>query len=786
MAGSSMHTGDITLHGVHDTEDGKPGSAPGVLLKLSDGLLQDIKRASHAKEGLQFVTGSAPKLRIGGRTIDMNLSAEAFRTELYASTAAGSLTDLTLSGVVSHRAELRQLERRSGEDTAGSEAALAALQSSLASYEQDKQAKQSNIVNSVLPTAKSRFVTGKQKRSLLGPQQHATSSPGSSLTPQHGSTLPSASNSDAAVRLQALKIPIIHLLALKPASGESITSKTHIPKGDLENILQKIAKQEDGKWKLGDRAYRELDAWKFGYTSKGDRQLAIDNAIRAYDRLRVGKEEKIWQLLLPKEDRGKGIILSRLQTGGGQVDRGLTPNYAPSPLPHVEGVNESKPVSAATTPRVGASTPKPATAKSDVLKRLLAKDPKKARAMEEAKEKKRKERDAAREVAASDREGAKPAKRQTAKPSNPKVKSAPTVHSSDDESGEEGEVKDEITRVDSKTSPEKSKPAVKSKASLVPSQSPDGGDALVKSKTPSDKATTKHKAAADPAKSIASLANKVSTPTGAGKSTPRNNTNLAAPTSQHKSQRSPQKPDSKPNVPSPLGAARPRVASDVSDRNAVGIQRARQGAGTPQSLGVTNGLRKRQDTVTSIESTALSSSDKKRTENVSSQKPHKVAANGTSTPKIPPANGAAHKAETGVKRKAEDMPAQEDERAPVAKHRKTDSTSSQSQNSHASSMAATQSTARTSPDAALDSGSSDSAGSVLDTITYAQGLNMAEKFRDVYYPAYAQMYDGQVAKEAKGETVTKDERERLWAMHRRLEQMKREIQIASEREHRED
>lgn len=111
--------------------------------------------------------------------------------------------------------------------------------------------------------------------------------------------------------------------------------------------------------------------------------------------------------------------------------------------------------------------------------------------------------------------------------------------------------------------------------------------------------------------------------------------------------------------------------------------------------------------------------------------------------------------------------------------------SSQSQNSHGSTTATAQSTARTSPDLGEGSGS-DSATSVIDSITYTQGVNLAEKFRDVYYPAYTKMYDAQAAKEAKGETISKDERDRLWAMHRRLEQMKREIQIAAQREQREE
>ena len=63
---------------------------------------------------------------------------------------------------------------------------------------------------------------------------------------------------------------------------------------------------------------------------------------------------------------------------------------------------------------------------------------------------------------------------------------------------------------------------------------------------------------------------------------------------------------------------------------------------------------------------------------------------------------------------------------------------------------------------------------------------MAEKFRDQYYPAYAKMYDDQAARMARGEVISTDERERLWLMHRRLDQMKREINTAAQREHQDD
>ena len=545
-----------------------------------------------------------------------------------------------------------------------------------------------------------------------------------------------------------------------PKTSEEIMRRTHIPKDDLDVVLQKNGKNVDGKWQLTDRACKDLDVWKFEYPSQKDRQAAIDNAIKAYDRLRLGREERLWQMLLPKKDRGGGIVLSKLDLGAGPVNRALTPHYQPSPTPNADGAADSKAVSAANTPRLVASTPRPASSKGDVMKRLLSKDPKKARAAEEAKEKKRKDR----EAPASDREDKKPAKKQATKKTN--VKSAEFVHSSDEESGEEGEVR-QSKASPSKPNQETGEAATKSKPKAAASTSSDSSDTPLKS-------TAKAKSDVKPSNSTASLAVKPSKPSLPGKSVPKAaaSNGLTAPGSQHKSQRSPQKADSRPNVPSPLGAARPRIASDISDRDAVGVQKAKQGADTPKGLEISIASRQRQDTVTSTESNA---SEKRGKEHISSEK-------RMATPKAASADGPNQKVNGHAKRKAEDSPSQSKDSAPAPKHCKTDSNSSQSQKSQPSSATATNGTARTSPDGLLDSSSSDSATSVIDSITYNQGVALAEKFRDTYYPAYLKLYDTQAATEARGEKVSKEERERLWAMHKRLEQMKREIVIASRRE----
>lgn len=194
------------------------------------------------------------------------------------------------------------------------------------------------------------------------------------------------------------------------------------------------------------------------------------------------------------------------------------------------------------------------------------------------------------------------------------------------------------------------------------------------------------------------------------------------------------------------------------------MQKVRQGLDTPKGLGITNGVKKQHDSAEAAKSLKKVGD---------SEKQSKVTSNGAGTPKTI-VNGASHKSETGVKRKAE-----ESAMAP-AKHRKTDSTDSQSR--PASKTKAVNGMAP-SPNETLDVGSSsDTADSVLETITYNQGVKLAEKFK-AYYAAYDKEYEVQQAAEAKGEKVSVEDRRKLLDMHQRLAQMKKEIRAASEREH---
>ena len=142
---------------------------------------------------------------------------------------------------------------------------------------------------------------------------------------------------EKSAKLKALRSPLIHLLAVRPVSERFLAQKTHCSVEECLNVLQKVGKQarlDSSKWDLTDRTYKELDVWDFNYPNQEDRQAAIDHAVSAFDRLRLSREEKVWQMLLPREERGKGKILSKLQLHAGPIQKSNTPRI------HVQAIDD--------------------------------------------------------------------------------------------------------------------------------------------------------------------------------------------------------------------------------------------------------------------------------------------------------------------------------------------------------------------------------------------------------------------------------------------------------------
>ena len=481
------------------------------------------------------------KLCIGSHSLELVVSPDTFRNELYASTTANSTTDFTLTALISHRAHIQT--RR--QDASAPDEALAQLQQSRDLYHREKQAKQTNFTNSsLLAVPTSRLEAAKKERAVRKPEiaQNNGRSPlppaSSSLAANGTATSPQASPmapvTEEQIRLRSMKKVVLHLLAIKPLTLDNIQRRTQIPRLALQAVLEKTAKPSGSMWQLSDRAHQDLDVWAFAYTSTEQRQSAIDNAIKAFDRLRLSKDDGRWQTLLPEKERGTGIVLSKLRLTPGSTNSGLTPrSLQASPLP---AANIG-----------GGHTPRPANSKSNVVKRLLSKDPKRARAIEEAREKKRK----VREVPADEntpRPNKRPAtaKNRVAK-SN--FKSAEMVMSSDDEDDN-----GKLTSASTQKGVKKSGPSGSSSNNS-------SGDAS----QPSSQAV-KPAAAKKPDPTPASPQSTSRKPAPSPLTTPYNGVNsdrLRSPTKNtytHAGTMS-----TRPHVPSPLGAARPRLASDFNE-----------------------------------------------------------------------------------------------------------------------------------------------------------------------------------------------------------------------------
>lgn len=129
-------------------------------------------------------------------------------------------------------------------------------------------------------------------------------------------------------KLQALRTPLIHLLAVRQVSVKFLAQKTCCSQEECKEVLQKVGREsllDPEKWDLSDKSFKELDVWKFAYPSDVDRKFAIDRTVSAFDRMRVSREENLWQMLLPKHERGKGKILSKLNLHAGPIQKTGTP-----------------------------------------------------------------------------------------------------------------------------------------------------------------------------------------------------------------------------------------------------------------------------------------------------------------------------------------------------------------------------------------------------------------------------------------------------------------------------
>jgi hypothetical protein len=125
-----------------------------------------------------------------------------------------------------------------------------------------------------------------------------------------------------------LTVGVIHELAVREQGFENLLLSLNLKpsrEGILQVILNGVGKYDTQvqKWTLKKGSWKALDIFAYNYRRDEDRQQAIENAIKQYDRMKIPPQDSLWQKLLPMEERGKGMCLSKLKAANTDVDPGF-------------------------------------------------------------------------------------------------------------------------------------------------------------------------------------------------------------------------------------------------------------------------------------------------------------------------------------------------------------------------------------------------------------------------------------------------------------------------------
>ena len=298
-------------------------------LSLKQSATDDLLRSLRKNETVRVRFGKRQLISLPDKYIQFSALPETNRSELYERQADDEET-IYFTGALSHRLETQEAQ----DAIARSDTALAELQKSLKSYKDQKEQNEARLVTdrmangTKVPTHRggAHLKPLSDQRSILA--KSIPGSPAIGAVSPNPSQLPATStpllgglvlSKEDQLKLAAMKVPLTHLLAVEPQTVKEICSKIRCSKELCKRLLTKHAeetKADLGKYDLKDKVFKDLDVWGFKYPSQDIRQKAIDRAITALDRMRVTRKDEAWQMLLPKAERGKGKVLSRMNLEG--------------------------------------------------------------------------------------------------------------------------------------------------------------------------------------------------------------------------------------------------------------------------------------------------------------------------------------------------------------------------------------------------------------------------------------------------------------------------------------
>ncbi|OAQ83287.1 COM1 regulatory protein [Purpureocillium lilacinum] len=320
----------LVLDGASDGNTTVPPQA--FIVSLSDDVVNQMIQGARNGDDLHLSTGKNPALHVGSKSHRISQPVDDAPRDLYLTQPFEStrraeriLTTSTLFKKLNPRPSKKQPVKTvkeapkskpataTGKSSASSglDSDIEALQNGLAAH--DAARERAQVVDKV-PITK----TGPGKsKSKPRPSYNSLATKSTPTTPAaNGGQSPVLTASQQVLeRKKEQRVGLVHELAAKDRSTDYLRERWTGRDEEFMSMLEKTADQNsDSKlWTIRQSGWKELDVWKYDYASQEDRQMAIDRAIKQYDKQRLSASEIQWQRLLPEEERGKGKCLSRLQ-----------------------------------------------------------------------------------------------------------------------------------------------------------------------------------------------------------------------------------------------------------------------------------------------------------------------------------------------------------------------------------------------------------------------------------------------------------------------------------------
>ncbi|XDG08732.1 hypothetical protein ABKA04_008347 [Annulohypoxylon sp. FPYF3050] len=279
----------LLLESSANPSDNIPLQAFGIT--LSDSIIEDMIKCVQGGQEIELTLGSTPSFLIGSREQKVKTTADSCNYDLYltnpkdASNKAQRLLNPTMS-----------ILKRPPSD----------ILSSKTTNSQSKDVKRGSKKPLPGKSAMASVLSNSATRSLpTSPALNGVSSPNPAFS----------ASQQLLEKNKNQRTVLVHELAARDQTFEYLADVWKGNEADLKPTVEKVANFDAStkKWSLKKIYWKELDVWNYDYRND-DRTAAIENAIKQYDKQRISTSAPEWERLLAPSERGKGIVLSKLQT----------------------------------------------------------------------------------------------------------------------------------------------------------------------------------------------------------------------------------------------------------------------------------------------------------------------------------------------------------------------------------------------------------------------------------------------------------------------------------------